>query len=95
MPSKVEKKTPSTGPDAAVCLQGKFAQLKREKKTLQIQLNKFNSDFVAKHGKPPRSSDRQPLKAEFTRYKDLKTQLKLMEEHETVLFCASDVESAV
>lgn len=76
-----EMQMPNAGPGTALGLRINFAQLKREKKTLQIQLNQFKADFVAEHGKPPSSGDRQHLKAEFVRYKELKTQMKLIEDN--------------
>ena len=62
-------------------LRVKFASLKREKKKLQLQLNKFKADFVADHGTAPASGDRQHLKKEFTRYKELKIQMKAVEDN--------------
>ncbi|RKO92529.1 hypothetical protein BDK51DRAFT_36837 [Blyttiomyces helicus] len=47
----------------------RYKALRHEKKVLQVQLHNFQETFAKTHGHPPSVEERQPIAAEYRRYK--------------------------
>eukprot|EP00026_Physarum_polycephalum_P020409 Phypoly_transcript_22971.p2 GENE.Phypoly_transcript_22971~~Phypoly_transcript_22971.p2 ORF type:complete len:120 (+),score=27.66 Phypoly_transcript_22971:131-490(+) len=68
-------------PSQRADLLANYKSLKTEKKQLQIMLHQYQNDFVKKHGRKVQFvEDREPVRVEYERYKDLKAELAALEE---------------
>ncbi|KAF2073654.1 hypothetical protein CYY_005039 [Polysphondylium violaceum] len=63
-------------------LKERYHLVKTEKRTLQIELHKYQSDFMKKHGRKLQFvEDREPVQVQYTKYKDLKSELSTIEKY--------------
>ncbi|EGC34418.1 hypothetical protein DICPUDRAFT_98229 [Dictyostelium purpureum] len=61
-------------------LKERYIKVKGEKRTLQIDLHRYQSDFTKKHGRKVQFvEDRVPVQTEYEKYKELKIELTLIE----------------
>jgi len=74
---EVSQKSPKREENAS---EVKLKRLKDEKRQLQILLNAYQKEFVAKHGRKMQYvEDRAPIQKEYQRYKELKAQISALE----------------
>jgi len=63
-------------------LKERYHLIKTEKRTLQIELHRYQSDFMKKHGRKLQFvEDREPVQVQYTKYKDLKSELSTIEKY--------------